>query len=257
MIPSLVAPSQVVRSTVLNKIDGVVLLAVVVLGIVACLMVAPPVLLFLNVFLVLVLVWTGMMPDGFWFAIRPWLPVAGVVLMVHVLTTTASAPLGHPSWGGLEAGILALARIAASFGFLAIFSRLKSLDDLVRAVRWWLGPLDKLGLPIGHLALVLAVALGTVPGVMNEGRRVDAVLRMRRAQRGKKAVSRWLKWKDKLVVVVPLAESLLRRADVLSLSLRTRQPTQEGVSGPSGWQLAFLGVWTVFWAQMIWLGVSA
>ncbi len=258
MIPHLAASNKVLRTTFLSRIDGVILLGLVVLGIISSMLVSWQVLVLLNMLLMTVLVWTGMTPSGIWTAMRPWIPVAGVVLLVHVFTTTAAAPLGHPSWGGLAAGVLALARIAASLGWLALFARLKSMDDLVRAVRWWLRPLEKLGLPIGQLALVLAVALGTVPGVMNEGRRVDAVLRMRRAMPGESGVSRWRQLLDRMVVVVPLSESLLRRAEVLSLSLRTRQPAQGPILvGPPWHQLVFLGLWLILLILLIWPGVRA
>ena len=36
--------------------------------------------------------------------LRPWWPVALLVLAVHVLTTTSAAPLWHPSWTGLGRG---------------------------------------------------------------------------------------------------------------------------------------------------------
>ncbi len=246
MIPSLAAAKRIVRATLLDRIDAVVLLGVVVLGIISCMMVSVLGLALINSVLLAALVWTGMPPLGFWTAFRPWISIAGFVLLVHVFTTTAAAPLGHPSWGGLGAGVLALARIAASLGWLALFARLKSMDDLVRAVRWWLRPLEMLGLPTGQLALVLAVALGTVPGVLNEGRRVEAVLRMRRARPDRPGISRWRRLLDRMVVVVPLAESLLRRADLLSLSLRTRQPAAGPIlMGPPWWQLILLGLWLV------------
>lgn len=256
MIPSLATPNKVMRVTLLDRIQGSTLLAVVVLGVVTSMMVPPSGLAFLNLVLLATLAWTGMTAAGFWNSMRPWIPVAAIVLMVHVFTTTASAALGHPSWGGLWAGVLALARIAASLGFLALFARLKSMDDLVHAVRWWLRPLEILGLPTGQLALILAVALGTVPGVMAEGRRVEAVLRMRRAQPGQSRGTHWRRLLDRMVVVVPLAESLLRRAEVLSLSLRTRQPDQGPVlMGPPWWQLLFLILWLVFLILLIWPGV--
>jgi len=227
----------------------------VVLGIITSLVASGPLLIGMIILLVSSLLWTGLNPATQWQAMKPWIPVGLFVLAVHVFTTTAAAPLGVPSWGGLRAGMLALSRIGLSLGWLALFARLKSLDDLVRAVRWWLRPLEKIGLPTGQLALVLAVALGTVPGVMSEGRRVEAVLRMRRASPEGAGVSRWRRFLDRVLVVVPLMESLLRRAEVLSLSLRTRQPSTGVImAGPPVWQLSLLVFWLILIILLIWSG---
>lgn len=255
MIPGLAVSPLTVRPTWLDHLDPTTFLAMMVLGIISSLLAAGPWLAGMIVLLVLALLWTGLNPATQWRSMRPWLPVALFVLMIHIFTTTAAAPLGHPSWGGLRAGLLALARIGLAMGWLALFARLKSLDDLVQAVRWWLQPLEKLGLETGQLALVLAVALGTVPGVMSEGRRVDAVLRMRRACPDGGNISRWRRFMDKVLVIVPLMEGLLRRAEVLSLSLRTRQPAATvALVSPPWWQLAGLVVWLVLMIRWFWLG---
>ncbi len=254
MIPGLASQSSVLRPTALDGIEAITLLAVVVLGVVTSLLVPVWLLACLLILISAALAWTGLSAGQQWAATRPWLPVILFVLVVHVFTTTSAAPLGHASWGGLAAGVEAVGRIAVSLGFLSLFSRLKSVDDLVAAVRWWLRPLELLGLPVGQLALVLAVALGTIPSVMNEGRRTEAVLRMRRAKVGSKGASFVRKFLDRIVVVVPLSESLIRRAEVLSLSLRTRQPSSHLVSNPPLGQLAFLFVWAVLLVGGVWWG---
>lgn len=255
MIPGLAASNSRVRRTSLDNLDASAFLGMVVLGVISSLVASGPWLSGMIFLQVLILVWTGLQPAEQWRAIRPWLPVAIFVLVIHTFTTTAAAPLGHPSLGGVQAGILALARIGLALGWFALFARLKSLDELVRAVRWWLRPLEKVGLPTGQLGLVLAVALGTVPGVMNEGRRVEAVLRMRRASATTAGVSRFRRYLDRVLVVVPLMESLLRRAEVLSLSLRTRQPaTGLVLSSPPLWQLALLVFWLAIIVRLIWPG---
>ena len=252
MIPCLATPPQPVRPTVLDQLDAVVLLGAVVLGVFSSLVITGPWLAGMIIFMVVLLLWTGLNPGSQWQSLKPWIPVALFVLIIHVFTTTAAAPLGHPSWGGLWAGLRALGRIGLSLGWLALFARLKSLDDLVRAVRWWLRPLEKLGFQSGELALVLAVALGTVPGVMSEGRRVEAVLRMRRASQQGARVSSWRRFLDKTLVVVPLMEGLLRRAEVLSLSLRTRQPNTDFLlANPPWWQFAALAFWLVLVIRLL------
>ena len=255
MIPGLAGTPEIVRHTWLDQLDAATLLGMVLLGIISSLLFSGTWLAGMILMLLMALIWTGLNPSTLWRAMGPWVYVVVLVLTVHIFTTTAAAPLGRPSWGGLIAGVLALARIGLSLGWLALFARLKSLDDLVRAVRWWLRPLEKVGLPIGQLALVLAVALGTVPTVMSEGRRVDAVLRMRRASPMGAEATRWRRFLDRVLVVVPLMEGLLRRAEVLSLSLRTRQPaTGLKLVAPPWWQLAVLVLWLGLIIRLLWPG---
>jgi energy-coupling factor transporter transmembrane protein EcfT len=166
---------------------------------------------------------TGLGPAAQLRSLWPWRWLILVMILIHTFTTTAAAPLGHPSWGGMAAGAEALLRLAVSVGWLALLNRLKSLDEMVLGARWWLRPLEAVGLPTGQAALVLAVALGTIPRVMGEGRRVAAVQAMRRSLPGGR-VSRRRRFEDRIAVVTPLLEGLMRRADTLSLSLRTRRP---------------------------------
>jgi len=257
MIPAPGTAVAEVRASWLDQVGATILLGMVVLGIFSSLVVPANLLLAMIAALISALMLTGLKPVAQWKALRPWIPVVLFVITVHIFTTTDSAPLGHPSWGGLRAGALALARIGLAFSWLALFSRLKSLDELVGAVRWWLRPWEKMGAPTGQLALVLAVALGTVPGVMNEGRRVQAVTRMRRAQPGANGTSRMRNFRDRVLVVIPLMESLMRRAEALSLSLRTRQPLENtGKAGPPLWQLAVLVLWLLFIIRLLWPGES-
>ncbi len=242
MIPGLANSSSLVQETWLSRWDSPAFLALVVLGIVSSLLVPDLILGLLIVFLALALRGTGWGPVDLIQACRPWAFMVLLILGIHVFTTTEAAPLGHPSWGGLLAGLRALTRVLASIGWLVLFTRLKSLDDLVGALRWWLRPLELMGFPADQGALALAVAIGTVPGVVAEGRRIDAVLRMRRASGS--GVSWQRRLVDRVVVVVPLLENLMRRAEAISLSLRTRQPTNTRLAKrPRFWQLAVLALW--------------
>ena len=96
-------------------------------------------------------------------------------------------------------------------------------------------------MPTHHLGLVLAVALGTIPGVMAEGRRTEAVVRMRRSAGRPGRVPLAARMGDRIRVVVPLVETLVRRADHLTLALRSRAPDGAAtVAGPPVVQLLFL-----------------
>jgi len=244
-----------VRPTAMGRLHPATRLAGLTLGLVWA-MTAP--LGALTGVLVLVqgcLIWTGLPPRRQWSALRRWSFMAVLVVVTHTLTTVSAAPLGHPSLTGLLAGTVALARVAASLGLLALYLRVTSHDELVSGLAWWLRPLRRLGLPVQDLGLVLAVALGTVSVVTSEGRRIEMVVRMRRA--GGSAIrtrSWWRTWVvrtvDRARVVVPLLEALGRRADGLGLSLRRRRPQDAGDAGPLPWrELAAL---VVAWGLFFW-----
>jgi energy-coupling factor transporter transmembrane protein EcfT len=177
-------------------------------------------------------------------ALVRWWPVVLLVLVVHTLTHTAAAPLGRPSWPGVAAGAVALLRIAASAGALAVLVRTTNLDDLVAGLSWWTRPLRRLGFPDQDLGLVLAVALGTAPALLGEARRVAAVGELRRHGPGG-APRRGLlaRVRDRAAVVVPLLEALGRRAEALTLSLRRRRPRGTTGPRPSSGQAAILVLW--------------
>lgn len=240
MIPGAVTAACRPRRVRLPGLHPVLRLGVLVLAVASCLAAAPVALAPLAALVALGLARTGLPLGDQLRSLRPWLPVAIFILAVHVLTTTAAAPLGRPSWAGAWAGLTALLRVAASVGCLALYGRIASLDETVGALRWWLRPLEKLGFPGEDLGLVLAVALGTAPVVAGEGRRIETAVRLRRSGPAAAGTAgqpaslprRWLiRLLDRARVAVPLMEALARRAETLSLSLRSRRP----VGGAEGW----------------------
>jgi energy-coupling factor transporter transmembrane protein EcfT len=263
VIPASAFATALLRPTVLGRLHPVVRFAGLVLGM-ASSMVAGGVF---SGFLALLLVWwldrTGLKPRHQLSVLRPWLWAAVLILLVHTFTSTWAAPLWHPSWGGFLAGGKALLRVACSIGWLGLYLRTSSLDDLVQGVRWWLRPLASVGLPVENLGLVLAVALGTAPGVLSEGRRIETVVRLRRTGPGsggdtglrgnlfRRSVTAVV---DRARVVIPLMETLVRRAEALSLSLRTRRPiAPRSDADPPAAQLMFLAVWLF---GIVWYGLG-
>lgn len=247
MIPGLGQPAAPVRPSVLGRLPAATLLAGVVLGIIGTMVWPVRAVLLLAFLLLTALAQTGLGPRQWRMALWPWRWLIVLILLIHTFTTTAAAPLWHPSRGGLGAGAEALLRLLVSVAWLALIGRLKSLDEMVDGARYWLRPLEALGLPTARSTLVLAVALGTVPRVMAEGRRVDAVQRMRRSLPGCK-VSRGRRFRDRIAVVTPLVEGLMRRAESLNLSLRTRQPSTAPVRRGPG-LLSWLGL--ILWAGLL------
>lgn len=206
----------------------------------------PPVVLPAALAVAAIVAATGLAPRRQLRALARWWPVALLVLGVHTVTATGAAPLGHPSWTGLAAGAVALLRIAASAGALAVLMRCTDLDELVGGLRWWIAPLRRWGLADDDLGLVLAVALGTAPALLGEARRVEAVAELRR--HGPGSVPRrdpLARARDRAAVVLPLIEALGRRAEALTLSLRRRRPLELDRARPPLAQLALLGAWAV------------
>jgi energy-coupling factor transporter transmembrane protein EcfT len=256
MIPGAAFGPAGARGPLRGILHPVIRLGAAGLGVATCLAASPAVLVGTAAVLCILLAWTGLTLAAQIRSLRPWLPMAAFILLLHVLTTTAAAPVGTPSLAGAAAGGRALLRVACTVAWLALLNRTTSLDELVGAVRWYLRPAERLGFPGQDLGLMLAVAMGTAPVVLGEGRRIEAVVRLRRQAGGHAArpgrLKRWWDHQlDRARVVVPLAESLGRRAEALSLSLRSRRP-----AGPTAGQihpplagLMFLLAWT---AGLVW-----
>jgi len=237
------------RSTPLGRPHPATRLAGLMLGLATVMAAGPSALAALLVLVVSALAWTGLGLKRQLAAQRPWLPVVALVLVVHTFTTVAAAPLGHPSLVGALTGLQALARVAVSVALLGLYLRIASLDDLIVGTGWWLAPLRRVGVPVEDLGLMLAVALGTAPVVLGEGRRIEMVVRLRRSgTEGPQAGSLVKRWFGRIVdrarLVVPLLENLGRRADALSLSLRRRRPSAAaGARHLPAAELVGLAVW--------------
>jgi len=207
--------------------------------------VVPAVLL--PVFLALIgiaLYRTGLTPAALTTTARPWLLIAVLVLVIHTLTTIEAAPLGHPSWQGFLRGVTILARIIGAAGSLVLFLRITPLRALTAGIGWWCKPWRRFGLDSTRLSLVLAVALGSVPNVLTESRRMEAAVRLRRGGVGRKGRGLgqwWNRILDKGHLVLPLLESLFRRAEGVTLTLQNRSPDPtDGMQRPPTKEIGIL-----------------
>lgn len=248
MIPAAAFGAAPVRRTALSAVHPATRLAWLVLAVVLSLAAPWPAAAVIFAAAAVALAATGLNARAQLLRLRPWLPMAALAVLVHALTTTSAAPLGHPSWPGAVAGLRALLRLGATLAAMALYMRSGSLDDLVAGIGWWLRPLDRLGLSVDDLGLAVAVACGTVPQVMGEGRRLQAVTRMRSRVHpatpvGPRARRRapWHGWLDRARLVVPLLETLGRRAETLDLALRGRRPVLARSAGPRARDWALLG----------------
>lgn len=239
------------KTTPLSALHPAVRLGAAILALLTCLGSPPLGLAVMVLCLMAALTWTGMGPLRQLAALKPWAPVALLVIVIHTFTTTLAAPLGHPSVAGFLAGGKALLRVACSMGCLGLYLRVSPLDDLVLGVSWWLRPFRRLGLRTDDLGLMLAVAMGTAPVVLGEGRRIEAVVTMRRSvpaghkvSAGSNKVANFFHGMvGRARVIVPLLETLARRAEALTLSLRHRRPDPLTTGRVPILQMAFLVVW--------------
>jgi len=233
MIPGPAFKPVVWRETPLQRLHPATRLGAAVLGVVTVFAVNPLWVGLLLPALAGLLAWTGLTPGAQLRALRPWWSLAAFLIGIQTFFGNPDVPLGTPTLAGAVKGAGAVLRVGAAAAWLGLFARVSSLDDLVAGMHPWLRPLRPLGRAVEDLPLVLAVALGTAPVMLGEGRRIQSVTALRatgtRTDSGparSRAGRRWLQGAvDRGRVVVPLLESIARRADALSLSLAQRRPT--------------------------------
>lgn len=237
------------KPTALSRTHAATRLAGLILGLVTGMIANSIVLSAMFILVTSGLIWTGLSLAHQVKSVRPWLPMVLLMMVIHTLTTVAAAPLGHPSWLGVWTGLQALVRVAVSVGLLGLYLRVASLDELIVGTSWWLKPLRRIGVPVADFGLMLAVAMGTAPAVLGEGRRIEMVMRLRRAgpqaAPPQPALKRWAgRIVDRAQLVVPLLETMGRRAEAMNLSLRSRRPSPDLGAGwlPPG-ELLFLAAW--------------
>ncbi|MFT5233586.1 MAG: energy-coupling factor transporter transmembrane protein EcfT [Candidatus Krumholzibacteriia bacterium] len=242
------------KPTALSRSHAATRLAALILGLVTSMIANSAILLALLVVVTLGLTKTGLGLKRQLASARPWWPMIGLMLTMHVFTTVSGAPLGHPSWLGLSAGLHALARVVVSVGLLGFYLRIATLDELIAGTGWWLEPLRRLGVPVADFGLMLAVAMGTAPAVLSEGRRIEMVRRLRRAgPEGQSRSSKMKQWIENLIdraqLVVPLLETMARRAEAMNLSLRRRRPAS--TAGPRNLP-AIEWLFLATWVALLW-----
>jgi energy-coupling factor transport system permease protein len=239
------------RSFALGKLHPAIKLGGLFLGLATTLMAGTGGLALLLALLVGALLWSGFGFCAQLGTLRPWLPLLLLALLVHTLTGQWETAAWHPSWTGFLAGTWAVARVLVSLAWLALYLRSSSLDELVQGITWWLRPASRLGLPTQDLGLLVAVALGTLPVVLGEGRRIQMVSRLRRTGPRESAgdvPGRRVRWRrklsDRVRLIVPLCEGMGRRAETYTLALRRRRPLPPPPGARPSWSsLLVLVVW--------------
>lgn len=188
--------------------------------------------------------------------------IASPFLLIMVMSFLANALVlrgGHLlfEWGfvhiwsfGVQMGLLMSARtfFALSFGVVLVVST--EALEMCSALRRLGSPLERVGVPVVDIALVLAIALRFVPLLVDEARRILRAQRSRglASERGRIDIL----VRNYASLVVPMLASSLRHAERLSLALMARvwgregEPTSLSVSQVGTRDVVFLVCYAVF-----------
>lgn len=121
---------------------------------------------------------------------------------------------------GLDASLKAAVRIAVMVGLAVPLTAATPAARLSGALRWFLGPLGRLRVPVDDVAMTLEVALRFVPLCAGQLERVLLAQRARGARVGVGGpVRRVTSW---VPVAVPVLVGMFRRADALSAAMASR-----------------------------------
>ena len=123
-------------------------------------------------------------------------------------------------WGGIEAAVLYTAR----FFLLLLAGSLLTLTTppvaLADATQSLLGPLERVGVPVGQATLVLSIALRFVPTLSREAEHIVAAQTARGANLENKGAIAYAR--ACVPLIVPLFASALRHADNLGRAMDAR-----------------------------------
>jgi energy-coupling factor transporter transmembrane protein EcfT len=198
---------------------------------------------------------------------RGWmlgLGVSSVASWILNLYLTPGVPISapellgkSPTQQGLRLGTLLVLRLAGALasvqGLRAVWTAEAAVDQASR----WLGPLRRLGLPVGEVRTMLALALRFVPLLKDESVRIARVQDLRAGRRPRGA-QEWLQ--RRRAAVVPTLVGALERAERVALALEARhyrtRPTAVATlrRGPPSGLAWKLGGVTLAGAALLWRG---
>ncbi len=158
-------------------------------------------------------------------ALRPTAVVLAFAIVANTVVVDGSGDLQIVGavglyLGGFARAAMAVGRIALLVGFVCLVTSTTSATEVASALVAALRPLARLGVPVGDVAMVVAMALRFIPETMGEFDRIEMAQRARgtRFDQGsvRERVGKWA------AVLVPLVVVLFARADELALAMRDR-----------------------------------
>jgi energy-coupling factor transport system permease protein len=149
----------------------------------------------------------------------------GFFLFFFYLFTTPGQPvvsLGGIAitWQGLLAGGVQIYRLGLLVIITSLLTFTTSPAQLAHGLETVLGPLERIGLPIRELAMVLTIALSFVPTFFREIEKISKAQRARGSDFQSGGV--WQRIRGLVPVFVPILVSAFRRAEELATAMEAR-----------------------------------
>lgn len=158
-------------------------------------------------------------------AVKPLLLLIAFITLFHIFFHSEGARLLKAGVltvysGGLEKGIVAAGRMTLFISFAAVLSFTTQPDRIAGALSSFLRPLQKLGLPVDRLALMLSLSLRFVPTIFEEAERIWKA----QVSRGFSLAGQPFKEKARRIIalLVPVTVSAFRRAESLADAMEAR-----------------------------------
>jgi energy-coupling factor transport system permease protein len=124
------------------------------------------------------------------------------------------------TWEGLLAGGLQIYRICLLVVVGSLLTFTTSSSQLTHGLEHVLKPLDRIGLPVRELAMVLTISLRFVPTLFEE---IDKIVKAQRARGADPyAGPPWQRIRSWVPVFVPIFVSAFRRAEELATAMEAR-----------------------------------
>jgi len=158
-------------------------------------------------------------------AIKPLLFLIAFITLFHIFFHSEGVSLLKVGVfsiysGGLEKGIVAAGRMTLFISFAAVLSFTTQPDQIASALGSLLSPLQKIGLPVERLSLMLSLSLRFIPTIFEEAERIWKA----QVARGFSLADQSLKEKAKRIIalLVPVTASAFHRAESLAEAMEAR-----------------------------------
>jgi len=123
------------------------------------------------------------------------------------------------TWTGLAAGGAQIYRLCLLVTISSLLTYTTSPTQLAHGLEALLAPLDKLGLPVREMAMVLTIALRFVPTMAQQ---VDKLSKAQRARGIDYGTAPWNRARSWIPMFVPLFVAAFRRAERLAIAMEAR-----------------------------------
>ena len=158
-------------------------------------------------------------------AIKPLLFLIIFIALFHVFFHAEGARLLKAGTfsiysGGLEKGLVTAGRMTLFVTFAAVLSFTTQPDRIAGALGSLFHPLQRIGIPVERLTLMLSISLRFIPTIFEEAERIWKA----QVSRGFSLANRSLKDKAKLIIalLIPVTAGAFRRAASLADSMEAR-----------------------------------